>query len=346
VHVLNQLKGQIEYIFSDKTGTLTSNMMEFRKCSINGVLYGDSFVTEASKGAAGREGVTVDEQSIDAAQQEAHRQMMENMSQLFDTKYVSPKLSFVDPLLPQHVKEGQEQGLKIREFFTLLAVCHTVLVETPDKSNPNQLEYKAQSPDEAALVTAARDVGFAFLRRTDNRIDIDLLGEIRSYTVLNVLEFNSNRKRMSVIVRRPEGQVVLLVKGADSIILERLRKPTADDEVDTTFIEETTSAHLNAFATEGLRTLCLAYKVIPNHDYEAWAERFCAAQATIKDREKNVDAVAELIETDLTLMGATAIEDKLQDGVPETIGLLAKAGIKIWVLTVNIPKTYKDDIEP
>ncbi|KAJ3415826.1 hypothetical protein HDV05_004099 [Chytridiales sp. JEL 0842] len=325
--------GQIEYIFSDKTGTLTSNMMEFRKCSINGVLYGDSFVSEAVKGAATREGKQLDEGTIEKSRADAQKDMLATMASMFDTKYVSAKPTFIDPLLPEHLQDGALQSLKIREFFTLLAVCHTVLVEKPDAENPNHLEYKAQSPDEAALVAAARDVGFAFLNRTENNIDIDLMGEVRSYTILHVLEFNSTRKRMSVIVRRPEGQIVLLVKGADSIIFERLKKPLLEDEQESRILEEVTAAHLEAFATEGLRTLCLAYKVIPGNEYERWAEKFHAAQATIKDREKNVDAVAEMIEKDLTLMGATAIEDKLQDGVPDTIGLLSKAGIKIWVLT-------------
>ncbi|KAJ3105718.1 hypothetical protein HDU97_007695 [Phlyctochytrium planicorne] len=352
--------GQIEYIFSDKTGTLTCNMMEFRRCSINGVLYGKDFVSEASKGAAEREGKKIDQEAVDRAKAETEAEMRKVMGELFDTKYVSDKLTFVDPSLPRHLLENGEQGRRIREFFTLLSVCHTVLVERPKKEEqeknsdgevqkdaPNHevIEYKAQSPDEAALVAAARDVGFTFLKRRDNVVDVNLIGENRSYTILNVLEFNSDRKRMSVVVRRPEGQLVLLVKGADSVIFERLRKSSpvspqsapVGDDVNINYPDgadlDVTSKHLEVFANEGLRTLCLAYKVIPESVYEEWNKKYTAAQASIKDREKKVDAVAELLENDLTLMGATAIEDKLQEGVPETIGTLAKAGIKIWVLT-------------
>ncbi|KAI8854148.1 hypothetical protein BC829DRAFT_218733 [Chytridium lagenaria] len=339
--------GQIEYIFSDKTGTLTSNTMEFRRCSINGVLYGGNFVSEATQGAAEREGKKIDKEAIEAARASSEKEMRQAMNELFDTRYIGEKISFVDPLIPKHLIENSEQGRRIREFFSLLSVCHTVLVEKKKKEadktlESEKIEYKAQSPDEAALVAAARDVGFAFLKRTDNVVDVNILGENRSYTILNVLEFNSDRKRMSVIIRRPEGQIVLLVKGADNVIFERLRRTSEStrssmDNDAPHIIEgadpDMTSKHLEVFANEGLRTLCLAYKIIPEQVYEDWNKKFATAQSAIKDREMKVDAVSELIENDLTLMGATAIEDKLQDGVPDTIYTLAKAGIKIWVLT-------------
>ena len=85
----------------------------------------------------------------------------------------------------------------------------------------------------------------------------------------------------------------------------------------------------------GLRTLCLAYKPLDKNDYELWNSEYRRAQASIENRELKCDAIAELIERNMILMGATAIEDKLQEGVPESIALLAKAGIKLWVLTVN-----------
>ncbi|KAJ3194579.1 hypothetical protein HK101_002390 [Irineochytrium annulatum] len=320
--------GQIEYIFSDKTGTLTCNTMEFRKCSINGVMYGSTFVTEASQGEAQRKGSKLDVAEIEKQRLDMEARMLENMKKIFDTRFVSKKLSFVDPQLHVDLLEDNLQSRSIRYFFTLLSICHTVLAEKPAEGDDvNVIDYKAQSPDEAALVAAARDVGFTFLKRTDNTVLISILGEERSYTILNVLEFNSDRKRMSVVIRLPEGINILLVKGADSVIFERL-----SSSYDAQFIDAT-HRHLETFANEGLRTLCLAYKVIEHDEYEAWNEKYKVAQNSIYDREKMVDKVAELIEHDLTLMGATAIEDKLQDGVPKTIETLAKSGIKIWVLT-------------
>jgi phospholipid-translocating ATPase len=226
--------GQIEYIFSDKTGTLTSNVMDFKKASINGVKYGkwlDASVTKSDELIA----------KVDAERQ----QMAAGLKTLFEGKYIDANPGFIDAAIPKHLLEKGEQGNRIREFFSLLALCHTVLVEKSDSSNPNQISYRAQSPDESALVNAAKNLGFACLHRSENKIEIDLMGELRTYTVLNVMEFNSDRKRMSVIIERPEGDLVLMCKGADSVIFERLNVQASES------IMEVTSSHLEGFANDG-----------------------------------------------------------------------------------------------
>jgi phospholipid-transporting ATPase len=96
---------------------------------------------------------------------------------------------------------------------------------------------------------------------------------------------------------------------------------------------DTTIDHLEQFAKEGFRTLVLAYKVISEEEYQAWNEKYKKAATSIQNREKKIDEVAELIEKNFLVLGASAIEDKLQPGVPETIVMLKKAGIKVWVLT-------------
>ncbi|KAJ1669195.1 phospholipid transporting ATPase, partial [Spiromyces aspiralis] len=170
----------------------------------------------------------------------------------------------------------------IIEFFTILAICHTVLAEYADiDNNPHRVEYKAQSPDEAALVAAARDVGFVFLGREqyhDNTehssaspktaLSCEFLGQPQKFILLNVLEFTSARKRMSVIVRRPEdNKIFMFTKGADNVIIERLRVSQDSGAVDSETwkqqreLKEKTLEDLETFATNGFRTLCLAYRV-------------------------------------------------------------------------------------
>ena len=225
---------------------------------------------------------------------------------------------------------------RLNGFFTVLALCHTVLAAVDPHTGA--LDYKAQSPDEAALVQAAADVGFEFRGR-----DKDVLflktpfePEVVRFRLLNILEFTSARKRMSVIVRRlaggdenreeEVGELMLLSKGADNVIFERLA-PGAER------LKAETEAQLDEFAREGLRTLTLACRTVDAGEYAAWSARYADATAAIDDREELVERVSEEIEGGLVLLGATAIEDRLQDGVPEAIADLKKAGIKIWVAT-------------
>ncbi|KAH1239249.1 Phospholipid-transporting ATPase 3 [Glycine max] len=157
---------------------------------------------------------------------------------------------------------------------------------------------------------------------------VEKMGKVQdvSYEILNVLEFNSTRKRQSVVCRYPDGRLVLYCKGADNVVYERL----ADGNNN---IKKVTREHLEQFGSAGLRTLCLAYKELHPDVYESWNEKFIQAKSSLNDREKKLDEVAELIENDLILIGSTAIEDKLQEGVPACIETLQRAGIKIWVLT-------------
>ncbi|KAM3938294.1 phospholipid-transporting ATPase IC-like [Leptodactylus fuscus] len=302
---LNEQLGQIEYIFTDKTGTLTQNIMTFKKCSINCKTYGD-------------------QKQMTGKQSSATENVDFSWNPLAD-----PSFTYHDKRLIQEIRFGNDPC--VHQFFKLLALCHTVMV---DKKDDGELCYEAASPDEGALVTAARNFGFVFLSRTQSSITISELGKEVTYERLAILDFNSDRKRMSIIVRDPNGKIQLYCKGADTVIYQRLHPDNP--------MKEQTEEHLEVFANETLRTLCLCYKDISEEEFERWNKKYHKASVAIDNREEALDKVYEEIENNLVMLGATAIEDKLQDGVPQTIYTLSKADIKIWVLTGDKKETAEN----
>jgi phospholipid-translocating ATPase len=322
--------GQIEYIFSDKTGTLTQNVMEFKKATINGVPYGEAY-TEAQAGMQKRQGIDTEKEGARAREQiaQARVRFLAESRKLHNNPYLHDEdLTFIAPDFVTDLAgaNGPEQQRANEQFMLALALCHTVISETVP-GDPPKIEFKAQSPDEAALVATARDCGFTVLGTTSDGIRLNVLGEDREYTVLNQLEFNSTRKRMSAIIRMPDNTIVLFCKGADSIIYSRLRKGEQSE------LRRETAEHLEMFAREGLRTLCIAQRILDEEEYQQWNKEHEIAAAAVQDREEKLERVSDSIERELMLLGGTAIEDRLQEGVPDSIALLAEAGIKLWVLT-------------
>ncbi|KAG1865472.1 hypothetical protein DFJ58DRAFT_911947 [Suillus subalutaceus] len=308
-----------------------ANVMEFQKCSVRGVIYGEG-VTEAQRGAATREGradAIAPEELVEklAVLKDT---MVAKLTKLFKNRYMQvDKLTLVSPKLAEDLADrSTEQFSHIVAFFRALAVCHSVLADKPEpQERPYRLEYKAESPDEAALVAAARDVGFPFVGKHKDTIDIEVLGQPERFTHMKTLEFTSTRKRMSVIVRASDGRIILYCKGADSVIYERLAA-----DVDPALKEKTTK-DMDFFANGGLRTLCIGYRVLEEDEFLRWLRTYEAAQSTVDDRDEAIENAAAEVEHSLQILGATALEDKLQEGVPEAIEMLHRAGIKLWILT-------------
>ncbi|WVO16102.1 hypothetical protein L204_103768 [Cryptococcus depauperatus] len=278
--------GQIAYIFSDKTGTLTQNEMEFKECTISGTMYA---------------------QTVDEAKREQGQKTFE--------------------VLKQRASDDTNEGATIREFLSQLAICHTVIPERKD----GKMVYQASSPDEAALVAGAEMLNYRFRTRKPQSVFVEVNGQSEEWEILNVCEFNSSRKRMSTVVRGPDGRIKVYTKGADTVIFERLA-PKQE-------FAEPTLVHLEDYATEGLRTLCLAYREVSEQEYAQWSTMYDNAASQLSGRAEALDRVAEAIEQNLRLLGATAIEDKLQDGVPDAVHTLQQAGIKIWILTGDRQET-------
>jgi magnesium-transporting ATPase (P-type) len=192
----------------------------------------------------------------------------------------------------------------------------------------------------------------------DERMNDLSAQRIETWSILAVNKFDSDRKRMSIVVRAPPelgGFVMVLCKGADSAMLdptvclgaENLASDGTEDSNNVVNEGEEAAeeaewslaqmlglqTHLGEFASEGLRTLVLGVRFLTEKESEDWMEVYKTAATSIKNRDEMLTDAALEIERNLHIVGATAIEDKLQDGVGDTIATLENAGIKLWVLT-------------
>lgn len=230
---------------------------------------------------------------------------------------------------------GSESGTSLEEGLEAPALS----LDGPE------LCYEAESPDEAALVHAARAYSFTLVSRTPEQVTVRLpQGICLTFDLLFTLGFDSVRKRMSVVVRHPlTGEIVVYTKGADSVIMDLLEDPACGNDIDVEKklkrIRARTQKHLDLYARDGLRTLCIAKKVVNEEDFQRWASFRREAEASLDNREELLMETAQHLENRLTLLGATGIEDRLQEGVPDTIAALREAGIQLWVLTGDKQET-------
>ncbi|KAG6758675.1 hypothetical protein POTOM_039034 [Populus tomentosa] len=256
-----------------------------------------------------------------------------------DGRNVRPKMSVkVDPQLLELSRSGRdtEEVKHVHDFFLALAACNTIVpLIVDDKSDPTAklMVYQGESPDEQALAYAAAAYGFMLIERTSGHIIIDIHGERQRFNVFGLHEFDSDRKRMSVILGFPDSTVKVFVKGADtsmfSVIDRSLNKK----------VVRATEGHLHTYSTRGLRTLVIGMRDLSDSEFEDWHFSFEAASTAVVGRAALLHKVASNVEGNLTILGASAIEDKLQQGVPEAIESLRTAGIKVWVLTGDKQET-------
>ncbi|XP_020234713.1 probable phospholipid-transporting ATPase 8 isoform X2 [Cajanus cajan] len=321
---LNEELGQVDTILCDKTGTLTCNSMEFVKCSIGGIPYGRG-MTEVEKALA-RRGKDR-ESEVDGGSSD----FLGQNNEAVDSWHPIKGFNFRDERIMNGQWVNEPYPDFVQKFFRVLAICHTAIPDVDKESG--EISYEAESPDEAAFVIAARELGFEFFARTQTSISLHELNYEsgkkvdRVYQLLHVLEFSSSRKRMSVIVKNEDNHLLLLCKGADSVMFERLSQHGRQFEAET-------RDHIKRYAEAGLRTLVIAYRELDEEEYKLWDKDFSKIKSSVtEERDALVDAAADKMEKDLILLGATAVEDRLQKGVPECIEKLARAKIKLWVLT-------------
>ncbi|VAH31563.1 unnamed protein product [Triticum turgidum subsp. durum] len=221
---------------------------------------------------------------------------------------------------PAHSANNDPDVVK---FLMVMALCNTVV---PIKSNDDTISYKAQSQDEEALVNAASNLNMLLTSKDSSGIaEICFNGSKFCYEVLDVLEFTSDRKRMSIVVKEVKsGKFLLLSKGADEAIFPR----SCPGQQTKTYLEA-----VEMYSHLGLRTLCLGCRDLGEDEYKEWSKKFQDASCSLDNREHKIAEVCNSLEQGIHILGITAIEDRLQDGVPETIKLLRKAGINVWMLT-------------
>ncbi|KAI9808558.1 MAG: hypothetical protein M1825_003707 [Sarcosagium campestre] len=320
--------GRIEYLLSDKTGTLTQNEMELKKIHVGTVSYANEAMDEVSSYVHQAFSVTPsDNGNADAA-----------AAALF-----TPSSTYSGPSSVATVtRTRREIGSRVRDVVLALALCHNVTPTTEEQGGEKVTTYQASSPDEVAIVRWAESVGVRLLHRDRKSMTLQSTESGRVIVRVRILEifpFTSEGKRMGLIVQFQErtdgvapgdGEIWFYQKGADTVMTSIV---AANDWLD----EETAN-----MAREGLRTLVVGRKKLSPQQYREFASGYRQASLALQGREAGLARVIkEYLERDVELLGVTGVEDKLQRDVKPSLELLRNAGVKIWMLTGDKVETAR-----
>lgn len=310
--------GRIEYLLTDKTGTLTRNEMELKKVHVGTVSYGGEAMEEVSS------------------------YVKQAFAPSADVGLFTPSAGINS--LSGTTRTRREIGLRVRDLVLALALCHNVTptVEEDEDGQPT-ISYQASSPDEIAIVQWTASVGLRLAHRDRKSISLQFAGDddriVVKVEILNVFPFTSDSKRMGIIVRfirdpqsktDSSGEIVFFQKGADTVMSSIV---AANDWLD----EETGN-----MAREGLRTLVVGRKPLSAQQYASFSTAYSSAALSLSGRDAAMTSVVKThLESSLELLGVTGVEDKLQPHVKPSLELLRNAGIKIWMLTGDKVETAR-----
>ena len=317
---LNEELGQIKYVFSDKTGTLTKNYMTFKMMSIGNDIFGD------------------EERNNEKINNNSDNNI--NKNELEDKYGIITNVDFFDKdnKFKNKIVNMENDNNLIHDFMLCLTLCNTVIIDNKEKEKTGNINYQGSSADENALVYFARSQKYILTNRSiDRMITLEINNTNKNYELLNTLEYSSERKRMSVIIRDPEGKIYLYAKGADSVIETLLNHNSKVSKEFSSTIE-----YLDIFAKRGLRTLMLAYKEINEEEYIKWNKELEEINKKINHTDEEINSLYDKMENDLIILGATAIEDQLQDDVEKIIKSMMDTGMKVWMLTGDKLDTAKN----
>lgn len=293
--------GRVQFILTDKTGTLTQNDMIFKKISLESIQYNNETMKDLEK-------------------------YLKKNCDKFDgpmkdvaDKYMEAKFDEIANKKRRHMRRDKE--FIIRDLITALSLCHNVtpIVEDGEKV------YQASSPDEIALVKLAEELKMKLISRDQNQIIIETPSNKReTYNILACFPFSSDTKRMGIILKHVEtSRIIFYLKGADTVMKWKV------PEVQRGFLQD----ECENLAREGLRTLVITQKFLKENDYMIWRKMYDDASMLLQNRDQAVRKVVDQLENDMEFLGVTGVEDKLQEDVCQTLESIKQAGINVWMLT-------------